>query len=185
MTTLSRTRLLLNADPLSNEETSFALVFSEEAPRLCQLFPNGDLPLCEGDDIDYKEVEIGNQDEAELDQPISEAIKPSSEHLPNRLRDYFRAMIMEFKDVFRIRLGADHPVDGLQIEIKFEKKDRPVKVRQRTYSPEQFDFMKNNATSLWTWDTSTATSPRSGHVLLYSCPRKSLGRFASPSISVR
>ncbi len=130
---------LLTADPLSNEETSFAPAYFAEAPRLCHLIANGDFPLREGDDIDYKDVEIGDQDEAELGQAVSEAITRASKHLPNCLKDSFRAMILDFKDVFRIRLGADTPVDVPPMEIKFEKEERPVKVRQRTYSPEQLD----------------------------------------------
>ncbi len=45
-------------------------------------------------------------------------------------------MVLEYKDVFRIRLGADTPVDVSPMEIKFEGAERPVKVRQRTYSPD-------------------------------------------------
>ncbi len=51
-------------------------------------------------------------------------------------------IILDFKDIIRVCLGADHPVNVPPMEIKFEKDERPVKVRQRTYSPEQLDFMK-------------------------------------------
>ncbi len=68
-----------------------------------------------------KGVEIGDQDEAELDIAISKAITRASKHLPNRLKDFFRAMIMDFNDGFRNRLGADAPVHVTPMEIKFEK----------------------------------------------------------------
>ncbi len=51
-------------------------------------------------------------------------------------------MVLEYKDIFRISLGSDPPVDVPPMEIKFEGMERPVKVRQRTYSPEQLEFMK-------------------------------------------
>ncbi len=40
--------------------------FSAAPPHLCPMIANGDLPLVDGDDIDYKDVEIGDQDEQEL-----------------------------------------------------------------------------------------------------------------------
>ncbi len=42
-------------------------------------------------------------------------------------------MILNFKDEFRIRIGADPPVDVPPMEIKFEKEERPVNLRQSTY----------------------------------------------------
>ncbi len=51
-------------------------------------------------------------------------------------------MILKFKDVFRICLGADTPVDVPPMEIKFEEEECPAKVRRQTYSPELLDFMK-------------------------------------------
>ncbi len=47
-------------------------------------------------------------------------------------------MILDFKDIFRISLGTDPPVDVPPMEINREG-GAPVKVRQRTYSPEQLD----------------------------------------------
>lgn len=46
-------------------------------------------------------------------------------------------MVMEFYDIFRLILGKDPPVDVEPMKIEFEGSTRPVKVRQRTYSPEQ------------------------------------------------
>ncbi len=40
-----------------------ALGFSAAALHLSRMIANGDLPLVDGDDIDYKDVEIGDQDE--------------------------------------------------------------------------------------------------------------------------
>ncbi len=92
------------------------------------MIANGDLPLVDGDDIDYKDVEIGDQDEQELAQAIYDVIRRAAKHLPNRLKEYFRYMVLEYKDIFRIRLGADPPVDVPPMEIKFEDTERTVKV---------------------------------------------------------
>ncbi len=86
-------------------------------------------------------------------------------------------MTIYFKDMFRIRLGADPPVDFLPMEIKFDKEERPVKVRQRTYSPKQLDVMKKKCDEL--------LEVGYIYVLLPSCPRKDPRNFALPSISVR
>ncbi len=66
----------------------------------------------------------------------------AAKHLPNRLKESLRNMVLEYKDIFRIRLGADPPVDVPPMEIKFEGTERPVNVRQRTYSREELEFMK-------------------------------------------
>ncbi len=48
--------------------------FSDAAPLLCPTIANGDLALVDGDDIDYKDVNIGDKDEQELVQAVDEAI---------------------------------------------------------------------------------------------------------------
>ncbi len=103
------------------------------------MIANGDFRLRKGDDIYYKDFVVGDKDEAELDQAISEAITSASKHLQNWLKDLFRTMILIVKDVFRIRLSAHSPVDVPPMEIKFEKEERPFTVWQCTYSPEQLN----------------------------------------------
>ncbi len=65
-------------------------------------------------------MEIGNQNEKQLAKAIDDAIRRADKHMPNHLKEYFRNMVLEYKDVFRIRLGADPPVDVPLMEIKFE-----------------------------------------------------------------
>ncbi len=38
------------------------------------MISNGDLPLVDGDYIDYKDVDIGDQDEQEIEQAIDDGI---------------------------------------------------------------------------------------------------------------
>ncbi len=75
------------------------------------MIANDDLPLVDGDDIDCKDVEIGDQDEQELAQAIDDAIRRAAKHLPDRPKQSFRGMAMEYRDIFRIRLDADPPVN--------------------------------------------------------------------------
>ncbi len=98
---------LFTTVPLFIDKTSFTRAYFDEAPRLCHLIANIDFSLRESDDIDYTDVDIGAQDEAELDQTISETITRASKHLFNRLHDSFRSMILNFRELFPIRLGGD------------------------------------------------------------------------------
>ncbi len=107
-----------------------------------------DIPLVEGDDIDYNDAEIGDRDENELEKALEDAIRRAAEHLPNRLKKSFGDIVLEYKDIFRICLGADPPVDVPPMEIKFEGTECLVKVQQRTYSPDQLDFMKKKCDEL-------------------------------------
>ncbi len=66
-----------------------------------------------------RDVEIGDQDEQELAQAIDDAVRRAAKQLPNRLKESFRNIVLEYKDIFRIRLGADPPVDVPPMEIKF------------------------------------------------------------------
>ena len=57
-------------------------------------------------------------------------------------------MVLSYKDIFRIRLGEDPPVNVPPMEIKFEDSEKPVKVLERTYSPEQLEFLRKKCDDL-------------------------------------
>ncbi len=116
------------------QATPHALEFSDAAPRLCFMIANGDIPLVDVDDIDYKDVKIGYQDEhvIALDQAVENAIRRAAKNLPNRLKKSSRDMVVVYKDIFQIPLSADPPIDVPPMDIKFEGMECPVKVRQRT-----------------------------------------------------
>lgn len=96
----------------------------------------------DGDEIDYKDLEVGEQNEEELKAAIHDSINRAAEHLPAGKKESFNNMVLSYKDIFRIRLGKDDPVKVTPMEIKFEGPENPIKVRQRTYSPEQLDFLR-------------------------------------------
>ncbi len=80
------------------------------------MIANGDFTLVDGDNG----VEISYQVGQELEQTIDDAIRCAATHLHNHLKEYFQNRVLEYKDNFLIRLGADPPVDIRQMEINFE-----------------------------------------------------------------
>ena len=81
-------------------------------------------------------------------ESLNDAIKRSLNHLPKSLHKQLQDLIFEFEEIFRTKLGKDPPVDMTPMIIEFENKEIPVKVRQRTYSPEQLDFLKKKCDQL-------------------------------------
>ena len=51
-------------------------------------------------------------------------------------------------EVFRVKLSDDPPVDVPPMKIEFEADEKPVKVLQRTYSPQQTAFLKKKIDEL-------------------------------------
>lgn len=124
------------------------ILFSPGTPRPCSMLANGDFPLKDGDDIDYKDVDIGEQDEDELQSALDGLTSRAFKNLPKHLRRPLNELVQEFKDIFRTRLGADPPVDVPPMDIELVGPERPVKVRQRTYSPQQSTFLKEKVDEL-------------------------------------
>ena len=116
--------------------------------HLCSMVVNGDFPLKDGDGIDYKDVEVGEQEEGEINAAIQAMTDRAAKKLPSDLRHDIKDLVMRFKDIFRIRLGNDPPVSVPPMIIEFEGSERPVKVRQRTYSPDQQSFLKKKVSVL-------------------------------------
>ena len=106
------------------------------------MISNASFPLKDGDDIEYKDVQVGIQDEHEFQKSIDSMVERAEKHLPKDSNLSLADLVHEFSDIFRIKLGQDPPVDVELMKIEFEGTTRPVKVRQRTYSPEQLDFLK-------------------------------------------
>ncbi len=96
------------------------------------MIAKGDFTLVDGDDIDYKDVDIGDQGEQELEQATNHAMYRDAKRLPKRMKVSFGNMVLEYKDIIRIRFRADHPGDVPPWEIKFEVTERTVKLRLRS-----------------------------------------------------
>ena len=100
------------------------------------------------DDINYKEVEVGNQDKNELQDAISFMIGNASGSLSKEFKVSLFNLVMENEDIFRIRLGSDPPVDVPPMTIEFEGDEKPVAVRNRNCSPQQLDFLRKKVEEL-------------------------------------
>lgn len=101
------------------------------------MMANCDFPPKESDGIDYKDVEVGEQDIEKIDSVIQKMIDRAVKKLPHDLRPTLHDMVMRIKDIFRIRLGKRSPVSVPPMVIELEGSERPIKVRQRRYSPWQ------------------------------------------------
>lgn len=119
-----------------------------EPIRLNSMMSNDHFPLKDGDDVDYKNVEVGVQDENELRNEIDAMICRCQKHMHKDLRETLKEMFNEFKDIFRVKLGKDPPANVGPMEIELEGPTRPSKVRQRTYSTEQTSFLKRKVQQL-------------------------------------
>lgn len=81
---------------------------------------NSDFPLQDGDDVNYKDVSIGNSDASELQMAIDDMVKRSLHLLPKRLHQTLRDIVTALPEVFRIRLGKDPPGDIPPMKIEFD-----------------------------------------------------------------
>jgi hypothetical protein len=53
-------------------------------------------------------------------------------------------LMTECKDSFRLKLGADPPVNGKRLVIKLHDGAEPVRMSARKYAPPQLNFMRDN-----------------------------------------
>ena len=119
-----------------------------EPSRICSILFNRNFRLKDGDDIDCKEVEVGVQDEAELECAIDDIVAREVRHLEKDSQEILKNTITEFKNIFCTRLGKDPPIDVETMNIEFEGFTCPIKFRQRSYSPKQLYFLKTKVHEL-------------------------------------
>ncbi|KAJ8577566.1 hypothetical protein ON010_g1641 [Phytophthora cinnamomi] len=62
--------------------------------------------------------------------------------------DQLLTVLMKYRDVFRVKIGKDPPVDMPPMEITLKPGAVPVKCRARRYSPEHRAFLKNHVQEL-------------------------------------
>lgn len=105
-------------------------------------------PLKDGDDIDKKDVDVGVQDEIELQSAIDTMLSRGSKHLSKDSLDALNHLVTEYRDIFRVKLGKGPPVDVEPMKIEFERPTRPLKARQRTYSRKQLTFLEEKVREL-------------------------------------
>jgi hypothetical protein len=102
----------------------------------------GDIP--DDDPIDYHDVDVGQGSPEELADAIEGLI--SSAEQTGMSRDgvqSLRHFVTECKDVFRLKLGADPPVNVKPLFIKLRDGAEPVRISTRKYAPPQLTFMRD------------------------------------------
>lgn len=119
-----------------------------EVIRLFSLAANATFHLPDGDEVDYKVVEIFKQDADKLHEMLEHMIETAEWTLPAQYCLWLDETVNGNANVFHIRLENDPTVDFSPMHIKFEDEDRLMKVRQRTYSPQQTENISKKCKEL-------------------------------------
>ena len=89
------------------------------------------------DSTDGETVDVGKHEADEMSQYLERMIGHAKENgLPERLQT-LAALVEEYGDVFRIRLGSDPPADIPPMKIILKGDAVPVRVKVRLYAPPQ------------------------------------------------
>ncbi len=72
----------------------------------------------------------------------------AAKHLPNRLKESFREQVLEYKDIFRIRLGCRSACRYSAHGNQVRRHGTPCQGAKAHVSPEQLDFMKKKCDEL-------------------------------------
>jgi hypothetical protein len=107
----------------------------------------GDIP--DDDPIDYHDVDVGQGSPEELADAIEGLI--TSAEQAGMSRDgvqSLRQLVTECKDVFRLKLGADPPLNVKPLVIKLRDGAEPVRMSARKYAPPQLKFMRDKIREL-------------------------------------
>jgi hypothetical protein len=102
----------------------------------------GDIP--DDDPIYYHDVDVGQGSPEELPDAI-EGFLTSAEQA-DMSRDgvqSLRQLVTEYKDVFRLKLGADPPANVKPLVIKLRDYAEPARMSARKYAPPQLKFMRD------------------------------------------
>jgi hypothetical protein len=106
-----------------------------------------DIP--DDDPIDYQDIDVGQGSPKELADAI-EGLLTSAEQT-SMSRDgvqSLRQLVTEFKDVFRLKLGADPPANVKPLVIRLRDSAEPVRMSARKYAPPQPKFMRDKIREL-------------------------------------
>ncbi|OWZ04566.1 hypothetical protein PHMEG_00023512, partial [Phytophthora megakarya] len=105
---------------------------------------NLDVEEAEADDIPSAHVELLGADEddevrVELHRLVDDAVEAGFE--PTRT-EALRQLVLDFADVFRLRLGRDEPADVQPLEVRLEAGSLPYRSGVRRYPEAQRQFLR-------------------------------------------
>jgi hypothetical protein len=105
-------------------------------------FPNDD-------PIDYHDVEVGQESPEELADAIEGLVTSADQAgLSRDGLQSLRQLLIECKDIFRLKLGADHPANVEPFVIKLREGTEPVRMSARKYAPPLLNFMRDKIREL-------------------------------------
>jgi hypothetical protein len=102
--------------------------------------------------------------------------------MPQHGVQIFRHLVTEWKDVFRLKLGADSPANVKALVIKLRKDAELLQITVPKYASPQSRFMRDKIASLKSWAWYTRTPEKSGRVLFSPC--RSLGPTSIARLSI-
>jgi hypothetical protein len=108
---------------------------------------HGDIP--DDDPLDYHDVDVGQGSLEELVDAI-EGMLTSADRIDmsrNGVQS-LRQFVIECKDVFRLKLGADLPANLKPLVIKLRDGAEPVRMSARKFAPPQLEFMRDKIREL-------------------------------------
>ncbi len=87
-------------------------------------------------------AKIGSYTEREILNAFLEMIKKAKDHgISHRGQDELRKLLKEFRDIFKIKLGADPPANVNSMRIQLKENHRPYRSTQRRYAKPQQDLI--------------------------------------------
>jgi hypothetical protein len=96
------------------------------------------------DPIDYHDVDVGQGSPEELADAIEGLITSADQEGMSRdCVQSLRQLVTEYKDVFRVKLGADPPANVKPLFIKLRDGAEPVRMSARKYTPPQLKFIRD------------------------------------------
>jgi hypothetical protein len=116
--------------------------------------------------IDYPDVDVWQGSPEKLTVAIEGFIKSTEQAgMSQDGEQSLRQFVIECKDVFRPKLGADHPANVKPLVIKLRDGAEPVRISARKYAPPQLKFMRDKTREFEELDWCTRTLEHSGRVL--------------------
>lgn len=124
-----------------NLQAEKTMVISDQIPKqaislLHNMVSNGDFVIQDDENIHYKDVDVGNTDEKNLEMAIEDMLRLAESSLQNLITK--QSMKLWRKQWYILHRPCDYRLLKVgPMIIEFERPERPVKVRHRTYCPEQ------------------------------------------------
>ncbi len=85
----------------------------------------------------------GKDIDEEVHNSLQEILREAqTQDISPNVRQQFKSLIFEFKDIVRTRIGSDPSADIAPMKIALKENSKPVWVRMRRYSPLQANFLR-------------------------------------------